>query len=227
MPGFASALRGPQVAVIAEIKRRSPSAGAINPALDPVALARQYAAGHAAAISVLTEPEWFGGSLTDLERVVEAVGVPVLRKDFLVAEEQLLEARAAGASAVLLIVRAMVPARLAELTAFAAELGMDALVEAHGADEVARAADAGARVIGVNSRDLDTLAVELPSALAHIASVPSGCVAVAESGISSAEGVTAAAAAGADAVLVGAALAGTAAPGRLLATLVGVERRGR
>lgn len=215
------------MAVIAEIKRRSPSAGAINPDLDPVALARQYAASHAAAISVLTEPEWFGGSLADLERVVESVRVPVLRKDFLVAEAQLLEARAAGASAVLLIVRALAQARLAELTAFAAELGMDALVEAHGADEVLRAVDAGARVIGVNSRDLDTLMVELPSALAHIASVPSDCVAIAESGIGSVEGVAAAAAAGADAVLVGAALAGSAAPGRLLATLVGVERRGR
>ncbi len=215
------------MAVIAEIKRRSPSAGVINPHLDPARLAAIYAGHGAAAISVLTDEPYFGGSLADLERVVGTVAIPVLRKDFILCEDQLLEARAAGAAAALLIVRALPQRQLAALIRFADGLGLAALVEAHDAGEIARAGDAGARVIGVNSRDLDSFTVDVPRALSLIALVPDSCVAVAESGVASRPGVAAAASAGADAVLVGSALSGAEDPGALLSELTGVERRGR
>lgn len=226
-PDFEAALRRRTVAVIAEIKRRSPSAGVINPRLDPVRLAATYQEHGAAAVSVLTDEPYFGGSLTDLERVVDSVAIPVLRKDFIVSEEQLLEARAAGAAAALLIVRALPQRQLAALIRFADEVGLATLVEAHDAREIARAGDAGARVIGVNSRDLDTFSVDVPRALSLIALVPGTCVAVAESGVASQPDVAAAASAGADAVLVGSALSGADDPGVLLSVLSGVERRGR
>lgn len=226
-PDFEAALRRRSVAVIAEIKRRSPSAGVINPQLDPVRLAATYQEHGAAAISVLTDEPYFGGSLGDLERVVHSVAIPVLRKDFILCEDQLLEARAAGAAAALLIVRALPQRQLAALVRFADGLGMASLVEAHDAEEIARAGDAGARVIGVNSRDLDTFTVDVPRALSLIALVPDRCVAVAESGVASRPDVAAAASAGADAVLVGSALSGAEDPRVLLSALTGVERRGR
>ena len=142
-PDFALALRRPTVALIAEVKRRSPSAGAINESLDPATLARGYAAGGAAAISVLTDQAFFGGSMADLDAVVAAVAAPVLRKDFILDESQVLEARAAGAAAVLLIVRALEQAVLRRLLNFTVTCGLTPLVEIHNAAEVARALDAG------------------------------------------------------------------------------------
>jgi indole-3-glycerol phosphate synthase len=226
-PDFEAALKRQRVAIIAEIKRRSPSAGVINPSLDARALARTYAERGASAISVLTDAPFFGGSLDDLRDVALAVGCPALRKDFIVSEEQLLEARAAGAAAALLIVRALKQAALVHLVNFARDTGLAALVEAHDADEIQRALDAGATIIGVNSRDLDTFAVDVPRALALLAHVPVACVAVAESGVHSRDDVERAAAAGADAVLVGSALSGAREPGALLETLTTVARHAR
>jgi indole-3-glycerol phosphate synthase len=226
-PDPGAGLLGRHVAVIAEIKRRSPSAGVINASLDAVSLARTYQAQGASAISVLTDAPFFGGSLADLQQVAGAVTCPVLRKDFIVSEEQLLEARAAGAAAALLIVRALEQPALARLIRFAGELGLAVLVETHDSAEITRALDAGATVIGVNSRDLDTFAVDVPRALDLLAQVPGSCIAVAESGIGSRDGVVRAAAAGADAVLVGSALSGAADAAALLTTLTTVPRHAR
>lgn len=226
-PEFRAALRRPHVAVIAELKRRSPSAGEINPALDAPTLAMTYAAHGAAAISVLTDGPFFGGSLDDLHQVAQATNRPVLRKDFIVSEEQLLEARAGGGAAALLIVRALDQPTLQRLIGYARAIGLAPLVEAHDADEIARALDAGADLVGVNSRDLDTFHVDVPRALALLRQVPSSCLAVAESGVGSAADVARAAEAGADAVLVGSALSGSAQPAALLDTLTVVPRRDR
>src|SRR5215210_8525502 len=153
-------LSGPGVAVIAEVKRSSPSKGTLAEIADPAALAMEYEAGGAAAISVLTEERRFGGSLDDLVRVRCAVSVPVLRKDFIVTAYQLFEARAAGADLVLLIVAALSDAELVSLVERARSIGLTPLVEVHTADEVHRAIDAGALIIGVNARNLQTLKVE-------------------------------------------------------------------
>ena len=147
--------------VIAECKRRSPSRGVLAVDYDPVAIARRYEAGGAAAISVLTEPTFFDGSLNHLRSVREAVGLPLLRKDFIVDEYQLLEARANGADAALLIVAALGHPDLVRLQHRAWELGLAALVEVHDEDELARAIDSGARIVGVNNRNLRTLAVDV------------------------------------------------------------------
>jgi len=229
VPGasFRDALEGPAVALIAEVKRRSPSAGSIREDLDPASRAEHYADGGAAAISVLTDGPHFGGSLDDLRAVVARVGVPVLRKDFILSEEQVLEARAAGASAVLLIVRVLPPQRLASLRRFAAEAELAALVEAHTAAEVGTALDAGAEIIGINSRDLDTFRIDVGVAWRLFPSVPRGVIAVAESGMASVADVARAAAAGADAVLIGTALSAAEDPGVLVRQLAGVMRVGR
>ena len=224
---FGTALIRGAVGVIAEIKRRSPSAGELNAGLDAPAQAALYQGAGAAAISVLTDEPWFGGSLADLEAAAQQVSVPLLRKDFIVSEEQLLEARIAGASAALLIVRALEPGRLTELIAFAADAGLDALVEVHAPDELRIALDAGARIVGANSRDLDTFRIDRARALELVAAIPADRVAVAESGMSVREDVERAADAGADAVLVGTALSSAPAPGTALSALVGVPRRGR
>lgn len=224
---FAAGLRGGRVGLIAEVKRRSPSAGEIRADLDPVARAGEYAAGGAAAISVLTEGPHFGGSLDDLAAVSRAVPVPTLRKDFVLDELQLLEARAAGAAAALLIVRALTPARLRELARFADALGLGALVEVHDAAELDVALAAGAAIIGVNSRNLDTFAIDTAAAWALLAGVPPERIAVAESGMASRDDVARAAAAGADAVLIGSALSAPASAGPLLAEITGIPRRGR
>lgn len=224
---FALALRGERVGLIAEIKRRSPSAGAINEALDPTALAASYAAGGAAAISVLTNETHFGGAMHDLERVTATSELPVLRKDFILDEVQLLEARAAGAAAALLIVRALAQAELVRLLAVAAEYEMAALVEVHTAGERDRALDAGATVIGVNARNLDDFSIDVDRALDLVASLPASVVAVAESAMATVADVERAAAAGADAVLVGGALAAAPDPVALARELAGVRRRGR
>ncbi len=226
-PDFMAALRRPTVAVIAEVKRRSPSAGAINEGLDPSALAIEYTAGAAAAISVLTNASHFGGSLLDLERVTASVAVPVLRKDFILDEVQLLEARAAGASAVLLIVRALTQADLVSLLAAAEALELGVLVETHTAEELARALDAGARVIGVNARDLDDFTIDVGRSLDLVSRLPTDVVAVAESGMVSLADVERAAGAGADAVLIGGALASAADPRSSCRSFAEVTRRGR
>ncbi|GIV00776.1 MAG: indole-3-glycerol phosphate synthase [Actinomycetota bacterium] len=220
--GFAAALRAASVpAVIAEVKRSSPSAGPLAEDADAAALARRYEEAGAAAVSVLTEPRHFGGSLADLRAVHLAVSVPVLRKDFLVHPDQVLEARVGGADAVLLIVAALSRSELEAMLATARDLGLDALVEVHTEAELETALRAGAEVIGVNARDLETLEVDPEGALEVLAQVPSDRVAVAESGISTRAQVEAALAAGARAVLVGEALVRAPDPGVVLRELRG------
>ena len=226
-PSFRAALRGENVAVIAEVKRRSPSAGSIREDLDPAERAERYARHGAAAISVLTDGPFFGGSLEDLRAAAGRTRVPVLRKDFILDEVQILEARAAGAAAILLIVRALPQPRLAALLEAARATGLDALVEVHQPGEVAMALDAGADILGINSRDLDTFRIDTTAAWRLLRSIPPDRVAVAESGMTSAADVETAAAAGADAVLIGTALSSAATPEALLAALTRVPRRAR
>ncbi|MFP5282529.1 MAG: indole-3-glycerol phosphate synthase TrpC [Actinomycetes bacterium] len=199
-------LSGPGVAVIAEVKRSSPSKGDLAEIADPAALAAAYEAGGAAAISVLTEERRFRGTLEDLRRVRMAVEVPVLRKDFIVTAYQLFEARAAGADLVLLIVAALSDDELVCLIERAQSIGLTPLVEVHTAEEVSRAVSAGARLIGVNARNLQTLEVD-PTTFARLApQIPDGIVRVAESGVRGPRDVIELARAGADVVLVGEAL---------------------
>ena len=235
----ASALRAPapprllarwipaRVALIAEVKRRSPSAGTISAELDPVRHAIGYARAGASAISVLTDGPFFGGSLEDLSEVARAVPVPVLRKDFILDELQIAEARAAGAAAVLLIVRALTPARLTELLRVAQSMGLDALVEAHDGRELDVGLEAGAEIIGINSRNLDDFHIDVAAAWALIARIPPDRVAIAESGMATEADVRRAADAGADGVLIGTALSRSTDPSGMVATLSSVERRGR
>ena len=196
-------LREPGVGVIAEVKRASPSRGNLATIEDPAALARDYEVGGARCISVLTEPTRFQGSLDDLRSVRCAVDIPVLRKDFIVSSYQLWEARAYGADLVLLIVAALDQCALVSLVERARSLGMTPLVEVHDEDEVGRAVEAGATVIGVNARDLRTLEVDR-GVFARVAPViPESCVRIAESGVRGPRDLIAYAESGADAVLVG------------------------
>ncbi|MBO0807898.1 MAG: indole-3-glycerol phosphate synthase TrpC [Actinobacteria bacterium] len=214
------ALRGQDVAVIAEVKRSSPSKGAMAAIADPAALARDYEAGGACIISVLTEPRRFGGSLADLAAVREAVRVPVLRKDFVISSYQLWEARAHGADMVLLIVSALTQNALVSLVERAVSIGLVPLVEVHTENELGRALAAGARVIGVNARDLATLEVDR-GVFARIApNVPEDVIKIAESGIRGPHDLLAYAAAGADAVLVGESLVTGKNPRSAVADLV-------
>jgi indole-3-glycerol phosphate synthase len=174
-----------RVNVIAECKRRSPSRGVLRAAYDPVAIARAYETAGASALSVLTEPTFFDGALAHLAAVRAAVALPLLRKDFVIDEYQLLEARAAGADAVLLIVAALDDASLTRLRVAAEALGLAALVEVHSVDELDRALAAGARVIGVNNRNLRTLEVDLGASDEIAARMPSGVIRVSESGLRS------------------------------------------
>ena len=192
-----------RVNIIAECKRRSPARGVLRAEYDPVAIARGYAEAGAAAISVLTEPTFFDGSIEHLEAARAAVGVPLLRKDFIVSEYQLLEAKAAGADAVLLIVAALDPEELASLAAGASRLGLDALVEVHDATELDVAIDAGARIVGVNNRNLRTLEVDVEASDLLIARIPPEVIAVSESGLRSAADVARLRAAGYRAFLIG------------------------
>lgn len=219
---FAGALsaRGGPARVIAEVKRASPSAGAIAEGLDAVAQARRYAAAGAAAISVLTDGPGFGGSLADLAAVRAAVPVPVLRKDFVLDRYQLLEARAAGADAALLIVAALAPERLRALVEDCAALGLAALVEVHDEAEAEQALRAGARVVGVNNRNLRTFAVDLAVSERVVPALPAEVKAVAESGVRSAADARRLRAAGAANLLVGEALVRAADPGALLGELL-------
>jgi indole-3-glycerol phosphate synthase len=196
-------LRSEGVSVIAEVKRSSPSKGDLAPIEDPAALARDYEAGGAHCISVLTEQRRFGGSLADLAAVRAAVEVPVLRKDFIVTSYQLWEARAFGADIALLIVAALEQEALVSLVERARSIGLLPLVEVHDTEEVARAVDAGASVIGVNVRNLKTLEVDRDTFARVAPAIPSSCVRIAESGVRGTHDLLAYAHAGADAVLVG------------------------
>jgi len=213
---------GPRVRIIAEVKRSSPSRGPLASIPDPAALARDYETGGASAISVLTEGRRFGGSLADLEAVRSAVSVPVLRKDFIAEPYQIVEARAAGADLVLLIVAALDQGRLRELSELACDLGMTPLVETHSADEVERALDAGARVVGVNARDLSTFELDRDLFGALAGRIPDGVVRVAESAVLAPADVARYRDAGADVVLVGEALV-TGDPVATLASFLGED----
>ena len=215
-----AALSGQDVAVIAEVKRASPSKGAMAAIADPAALARDYEAGGAAVISVLTEPRRFAGSLEDLAAVREAVSVPVLRKDFIVSAYQLWEARACGADMILLIVAALEQNALVSLVERAESIGLVPLVEVHADSEVARAVDAGARVIGVNARNLATLEVDRGVFARLAPQLPGHVVKIAESGVRGPHDLLAYAASGADAVLVGESLVTGKDPRAAVADLV-------
>jgi indole-3-glycerol phosphate synthase len=218
---FAEALRaGDGIAVIAEVKRRSPSKGPLAPDLVPGVLAKQYAAGGAAALSVLTDEDHFGGSAADLVEARSSVDVPVLRKDFTVSALDVADARFMGADAVLLIVAALDDAELRDLHALAEDLGLAALVEAHDEREVERALAAGARIVGVNQRDLVTFEVDTDRAVRVAAAIPDGVVKVAESGIRDAADARRLAVAGYDAVLVGEHLVTSGDPARAVSELV-------
>jgi indole-3-glycerol phosphate synthase len=220
--GFADALTsGASVAVVAEIKRASPSQGEIAPQADVAATARAYSDGGAAAMSVLCARRDFGGSLADLAAARAAAELPALAKEFTVFPEQVAAQRLAGADAILVILAMLSDDEARRLLATAALLGMDALVEAHTAEEVERALGLDARVVGVNARDLDSLEVDRGRQLELVASLPDSVVRVAESGIGMRSDVEAARDAGADAVLVGTALMRRP---QLLAELVGVPR---
>jgi len=215
-----AALKGDDVAVIAEVKRASPSKGALAAIADPAALAVDYEAGGARVISVLTEPRRFGGSLEDLAAVRDAVRVPLLRKDFVVSSYQLWEARAHGADMVLLIVAALEQNALVSLVERAESIGLVPLVEVHTGDELDRAVDAGAKVIGVNARNLATLKVDRGVFGQLAPRIPEGIVKIAESGIRGPHDLLAYAAAGADAVLVGESLVTGGDPRSAVADLV-------
>ncbi|HEY0189110.1 MAG TPA: indole-3-glycerol phosphate synthase TrpC [Cellulomonas sp.] len=208
------------VTVIAEVKRSSPSKGALATITDPAALAAEYEKGGASVISVLTEQRRFHGSLADLDSVRAAVDIPVLRKDFVVTPYQIWEARAHGADLVLLIVAALEQTVLTSFVERVHSLGMTALVEVHDSEEVARAVDAGARVVGVNARNLKTLEVDRDTFARVAPAIPSDVVHVAESGVRGPHDVMDYARAGADAVLVGEALVTDDAPRQSVADLV-------
>lgn len=229
-PGFAAALKSakPNVAVIAEIKRRSPSKGVINETLSARERGHLYAGNGASALSVLTEPEQFGGSLDDLSELRKSeVPVPLLRKDFITDTVQLLEAKVYGASAVLLIARGLSPVELTELAGEAIELGLEILVEVRSEAELERALMVPGAVVGVNSRNLETLQVSPDVTAKLIPMIPSDRVAVWESGVASRADVERAADLGADAVLVGSVLSASSDPAALLGELATVTWKGR
>jgi indole-3-glycerol phosphate synthase len=218
---FAAALgRRDRVNIIAECKRRSPSRGVLRVAYDAEAIARGYEHAGAAAISILTEPAFFDGTLADLIAARAAVSTPLLRKDFIIDEYQLLEARAAGADAILLIVAALDDATLARLSRAAAELGLAALVEVHNVDECERALGAGARLLGVNNRNLRTLAVDLAASEAIAGRLPKDVIAVSESGLKSAADLQRLTALGYRAFLIGERFMTASDPGAALGDLL-------
>jgi indole-3-glycerol phosphate synthase len=225
---FASALRrSGEVALIAEAKRRSPGAGPIRPGLDAGELARAYEEAGASAMSVLTDRDFFGGRLSDLTEAGEAVELPVLRKDFLLEEIQIVEARAAGADAVLLIARILDDERLKGLREWAEDLGMAALVETHDRGEVERALKSGASVLGINNRNLRTFETSIGVTLEMAREVPPSVVLVSESGIRTPSDVERLGQAGVDAILVGEALLCEEDPGEAASRLVGQARTDR
>jgi indole-3-glycerol phosphate synthase len=223
---FRGALQGPQVGVIAEVKRSSPSKGAINPGLDLAVLVRAYEAGGAAAISVLTEPTRFGGSANDLVLARKSVALPLLKKDFHVDVSQIFEARVLGASAALVIARAVTPGRLKDLITAGADVALEILVEVRDERELDLALSLNASLIGVNNRNLETLEIDAETSLRILPFIPRGVAAIAESGVKSAADVKRFADAGADAVLVGSELSGARDPEAVARSLTGVARTG-
>jgi indole-3-glycerol phosphate synthase len=203
---FAAALRGDGLSCIAEIKRRSPSKGDLDPDLQPELVAKEYVAGGAACLSVLTDSDFFGGAAADLAAARQASGLPVLRKDFTVQEADVVDARLMGADAVLLIVAGLEDELLRRCAALADELGLAALVEVHDAQELERALAMGSRLVGVNQRDLRTFQVDHERACALATDIPADVLAVAESGIRDADDARRLAESGYDAILVGEAL---------------------
>lgn len=214
------ALLAPGISIISEVKRSSPSKGALADIPEPGDLAIEYQGGGAAAISVLTEGRRFGGSLADLDRVREKVSVPVLRKDFVVTEYQIYEARAHGADLVLLIVAALSDAELARFLSITHDLGMTALIEVHDEEETRRAVAAGAQVIGVNARNLKTLDVDMTTFDRLAPLLPENVVKVAESGITGPADVLSYWRSGADAVLTGEALVKSGQPRQTIADMI-------
>ncbi len=221
---FRDALRDDGISIIAEFKRNSPSKGMLHPHAKPGDVARCYAENGAAALSVLTDETFFGGTVSDLADARAAVALPVLRKDFILDAFQVHEARHAGADAILLIVRALDAGRLRDLLQLSTDLEMDTLVEIHDRDELRVALDAGARIIGVNNRNLDTFEVRLETSLELRPLIPSECVAVAESGIRTPDDVSRLRDLGFDAILVGEALMTAIDPGLMLRELRGANR---
>ena len=224
-PPMAAALRSGAVAVVAEVKRRSPSKGSIREGIAADRLAVAYASGGARAISVLTEPEHFGGSPGDLAAVRAAVAIPLLKKDFHIDVVQLFEARALGAAAVLLIARALPPGELRSLAGAAVGLGLEVLVEVRDERELETGVGAAPVMIGVNNRNLESLAIDPATGERLLPLVPPGIVAIAESGVATVEDVRRMAAAGADAVLVGSSLSAATDPAAAVRALASVERR--
>lgn len=228
-PSFGAALRRADVAVIAEVKRRSPSKGWIKATLSAVDQARAYERGGAAAVSVLTEPVHFGGSNEDLVAVGAAIAIPRLKKDFHVDPLQLVEAKALGASAALLIARALAPDELASMAATARGLSLEVLVEVRDEAELERALALDATIVGINNRNLETLEMDASTSERLLGLVPASVVAIAESGVSAREDVARAGRAGANAVLVGSSISAAGDPAGAVAALTGVprtERRG-
>ncbi len=221
--GFGDALAGVaadgELAIIAEIKRRSPSKGDLHLDLDPASLAATYERGGAACLSVLTDVEFFAGSVADLQAARAATGLPVIRKDFTVDPRDVCDARLMGADCVLLIAAALAPGELAELHALARQIGLDVLVEVHDEAELGHALAARADLIGVNQRDLVTFEVDADRAVRVAASIPPGAVSVAESGVRGPSDAARLRAAGYDAVLVGETLVTSPDPGRAVADL--------
>ena len=223
-PHMEPALRRADVALIAEIKRASPSRGAISLELNPQEQARAYESGGAAAISVLTEPQRFNGSNGDLEAASSVINIPILRKDFHVAAVQLYEARSLGASAALIIARALSPGRFKLLVQSAKQIGLEVLAEVRDRRELDLALTAGCTIIGVNNRNLETLEIEAGTAETLIPQIPAECVAVAESGYSDMASIRSVADAGADAVLIGSFLSASSDPALAVRNLTGVNR---
>ena len=224
MPRFADALRGADVKIVAEVKRSSPSKGAINPGLDLTGQVAAYEAGGAAAISILTEPTRFGGSNEDVSRARSAVRIPLLKKDFHVETIQILEARSLGASAALVIARAVPPSRLKYLISAGDDVGIEILVEVRDEAELDLALTFGARLLGVNNRNLETLEIDSETSLRLLPLIPRDVVAIAESGVKSASDVKQLGRAGADAVLVGTELSASTDPEAAVRSLTGITR---
>lgn len=220
---FAGALRRPGITLIAEFKRRSPSRGDILPDGDPAAVARVYHDAGAGALSVLTDARYFGGSMEDLACAREAVPLPCLRKEFIIDPVQVFEARAGGADAILLIVRVLDDRMLRTLLETAGAIGLAALVETHSEEEVHRALDAGAQIIGINNRDLDTLSMDLETTMRLRPLVPGPVLLVSESGIRTREDVQRLEDGGVDAVLVGESILTSGDPGRKIRELLGYD----
>lgn len=216
---------GENIAVIAEMKKASPSAGVLRENYDPKRLAKNYSENGAAALSILTDAEFFHGHLDHLQQAQAASALPLLRKDFLVEPYQVLEARAHGADAILLIVAILDRSQLFELLSIAGELGMQALVETHNEAEIDKALLAGADIIGINNRDMQTFEVSLETTERLAKLIPRSCVRVAESGLTSRQDVERMAACGMDAILVGSHLMRQPDPGKALSTLTGVTRQ--